>query len=346
MKVELEKTIDFDTYDYFISKNKKSTFYHSSKHLRFLEEILDSKAMAILVKDNDELVGVLPFFMKENKYGKVLNSLPFFGSYGGIISERYEAQKKILEFLNNFNKENELLSSVVISNPFNRNDEIYDKNYTYHNKEERFIQCVDLKNKSQDLLWNEFEQRVRRSIRKSQKNLISVSVDDINEQKLERFYQLHKSDMESKSGRPKSPRFFKTLVKYFTQGQDYDILTGLKDSEEIAYLLVFYFSPFTEYYMPAYRSELKNLQSTSLLIWESMKISIERKMEFYNFGGTWKSQNELYMFKKGWNSTDYPYNYYIFRDLARINEIGLENIKENYENFYVIAYNEIEKTSS
>lgn len=343
MKVEFEKTIDYDSYEYFIKKVKDSTFYQSPKHLEFLEDILGSKAMIISAKENDELIGILPFFIKEAKYGKVLNSLPFFGSYGGILSNDYEAQKRILELLNDFNKENELLSSVIITNPFNKNNEVYNKIYNYNNKEERLIQCVNLQNKSQDILWNGFEQRVRRSIRKSEKNLVSVNKENVNDQKLERFYQLHKSDMESKNGKPKPPEFFRAVRKHFVQGQDYDIFTAIKDNEEIAYLLLFYFSPFTEYYMPAYRSDYKHLQSTSMLIWESMKESIKRNMGFYNFGGTWKSQHELYMFKKGWNSTDYNYIYYIFRDLSRINSIGLKDIKENYENFYVTSYDEIVK---
>ena len=283
------------------------------------------------------------FFIKETIHGSVLNSLPFFGSYGGILSNHYEIQKNIIELLNDFNKENELLSSVIIANPFNSNDETYNKIYKYDIKEERLIQCINLKNKSQDILWNEFEQRVRRSIRKSEKNLVSVSTEDVNDQRFEKFYQLHKTDMELKNGRPKPTEFFKYVRKHFVQRQDYDMFTAIKDNEEIAYLLVFYFPPFTEYYMPAYRSDYKHLQSTSLLIWESIKESIKRNMEFYNFGGTWKNQNELYMFKKGWNSTDYHYNYYIFRDLSRINAIGLKSVKENYENFYVTSYEEIVK---
>lgn len=343
MKIELERTIDYDPYDTFIRKIKNSTFYQSAKHLKFLEDLLDSKAMAISAKENDELVGILPFFVKETKYGNVLNSLPFFGSYGGILSNHYEVQKNILELLNNFNKENELLSSVIIANPF-KNNEAYNKIYKHDIKEERLIQCVSLKNKSQDTLWNELEQRVRRSIRKSEKNQVSVNTEDVNEQIFEKFYQLHKTDMESKNGRSKPTEFFKYVRKHFIQRQDYDIFTAIKDGEAIAYLLVFYFPPFTEYYMPAYRPDYKHLQSTSLLIWESMKESTKRNMEFYNFGGTWKNQNELYMFKKGWNSIDYHYNYYIFRDLARVNSMGLKSVKENYENFYVTSYDEITKT--
>ena len=66
MRVELEKTIDYDSYDNFIRKIRNPTFYQSTKHLKFLEDLLDSKAMMISAKENNELVGVLPFFYKRN----------------------------------------------------------------------------------------------------------------------------------------------------------------------------------------------------------------------------------------------------------------------------------------
>jgi len=68
-------------------------------------------------------------------------------------------------------------------------------------------------------------------------------------------------------------------------------------------------------------------------------------MHYYNFGGTWKDQTELYMFKRGWNSTDFSYPYYIFGDLERAKSIGIDEIKKHYNAFYVFSYNDILKTN-
>ena len=95
--------------------------------------------------------------------------------------------------------------------------------------------------------------------------------------------------------------------------------------------------------MPAYTSESKNTQSTSLLIWNSIISSLDRGINYYNFGGTWKNQPELYQFKRGWNSSDYAYNYYIKCNIEKIKEICIDEISNKYEFFYVVPYEQLVK---
>jgi len=94
MYAEIIDNLDYDEYDYFIRNNDEGTFYHSFKHLEFLKEVLDSRPFFITVRENNNLIGVLPFFEKKSSYGKVINSLPFFGSYGGFVSNELSVQKK------------------------------------------------------------------------------------------------------------------------------------------------------------------------------------------------------------------------------------------------------------
>lgn len=326
-------------YDEFIN-NISSTFYQSSKHLKFLEQILKINAKFIIAKDNDDLVGVMPILCKESKLGMVINSLPFFGSYGGVMSEKIEAKKNILNFLNEYNKEMDVLSSVIISNPFESTD-IYEKYFKFTDKNERLVQCIHLKNHTEKDLWENFEQRVRRAIRKAEKNSVTTEYSEPTEVLLDDFYNHHVKNISAKNGTVKPNEFFRCVKENFKIKEDYDILTAKYQSKPIAYLLVFYFKSFTEYYMPAYDVEKSNLQGTSLLIWESIKKALSKKMKFYNFGGTHMKQDSLYNFKKGWGTNDFQYNYYIYSNIDRLEEIGKEDLKTNFNYFYVYNYNKI-----
>jgi len=326
-------------YDDFL-KNNLCTFYQSKKHLRFLEKLLKIKTEFIIATEKKKMIGVIPFFRKKTKFGIVINSLPFFGSYGGVISENIEAKKNIINFLNEYNKENDILSSVIVANPFD-SAEIYEKYYEYKEKEQKRIQCLRVNKISEDRLWNNFEQRVRRSIRKAEKNLVSVECSTLDNKQLDDFYKTHVENISSKNGATKPREFFKILKESFVVGEDYDVLTAIYDSESIAYLLVFYFKSFTEYYMPAYNVEKSNLQGTSLLIWESIKKSLTNNMKYYNFGGTNMGQKSLYNFKKGWGTDDFNYNYYVYGDFNKINELGENLLKENFKNFYVYNYEKL-----
>jgi len=343
MRTEIVDELDYDAYENFIKESNDSTFYHSIKHLQFLNQILQLSPEFVVARNENEIIGVMPFFSKKSSGGVVVNSLPFFGSYGGLVSKSIEAEKSILEYMNNYNKENDILSSVIIVSPFVKRNELYQQNYVHNLKENRLAQCLTISEKSESLLWECFEQRVRRAIRKSIKYGVKLRKLKPNETDMKNFYDMHKRDMESKNGKPKPPEFFKSLRENFAYGNDYEIFAASINDTDIAYLLVFYYGQFTEYYMPAYDAELKNLQATSLLIWESIKESIKRKSFYYNFGGTWKNQNELYLYKRGWSATDFPYVYYIYGDISRAREIGLQEIKNQYPYFYVFPYEEIQK---
>ena len=337
---QVEKQIDVQEYEKLLNQNQ-STFYHTYNHLNFLSDMLELKPNFITIRKEKELVGLLPFFLKDSKEGQVINSLPFFGSYGGFVCDLVENQRLILDEMNNYNKENDVLSSVIIDNPFSNNKEIFEKNYNHNFKEERLCQCIVLNNNEEDL-WNKFEQRVRRAVRKSQKNDLISKLVEPDDELFENFFQMHKNEMESKNGNPKPEKFFNSVKKNFSYNKDYEIFSAEKDGKSIAYLLLFYSYPYVEYYMPAYDSTLKNLQGTSILIWESIKSAINKKMQFYNFGGTWKTQSELYLYKRGWNSKDFFYNYYVYGDIDRAKKIGLEEIKKNYPFFYVFSYSDLE----
>jgi len=340
MRVSIEDKINFDKYSEFIKNYENSTFYHSEKFLKFLEKLLNTNSKYVIASNGNQIVGVLPFFEKKSPFGKVVNSLPFFGSYGGTISQNNDAKKRILEELNSFNKKNDVLSSVIISNPFDSLKDYYEKYFSFNTKEERRIQCIDLKNETKEHLWTLVEQRVRRAVRKSEKNNVSV-IESSNDDVINEFYRLHKKTMEEKNARPKSHEFFNNLKKIFKEKEDYNIYVAKKDDEFIAFLLVFYFNSFTEYYIPVFNYDWRKLQPTSILIWKSIERSIEKKNRYYNFGGTWSDQRDLYLFKRGWNANDISYHYYIYRDLDRINDLGLDTIKNNFENFYVTKYEEI-----
>ena len=190
------------------------------------------------------------------------------------------------------------------------------------------------------------EKRVRWSINKSKNNDIDVSIINSNQKYIEHFYQLHENSMRAKNGKPKPKTIFSSIQKNFKPNNDYDIFVATKNDIPIGYLLVFYFNQYTEYYMPAYEPEYRNLQSTSHLIWESMLKSLDLNKKYFNFGGTWLGQKDLYRFKRGWNTNNFHYNYYINCDLDRLKNLEIENFPKLFQDFYVCPYDLLNKKLS
>jgi len=141
MQVELLEKIDFEEYENFINNNLQTIFYQSARHINFLEDLLDTTSNFFSIKENGQLKAVMPFFIKSSSHGKVINSLPFFGSYGGLVSENQHYGKKILEYFNEYVDDEDILSSIIISNPFFDNS-IYDDCYNFNLKDEHLVQCI------------------------------------------------------------------------------------------------------------------------------------------------------------------------------------------------------------
>jgi len=341
MKVEIEENFEINEYDEYLNSLSNTPFTLSRNHLLLLQDILKSKTIFVTAKENQSLIGTIPFFVKKGTHGIVVNSLPFFGSHGGVVSSNNQIMKKMIQKFNEYNNENDVLSSIIISNPFSNNEEIYQKHFNFVHHEKRFTQCSILNNETKDTLWDKLEKRVRWTVKKCLKNSVSVENTEINQLTSSEFYEMYKIGILAKKGRLKPKNFFELVKHHFTYKEDYDIYVAKLNSKPIAYLLIFFNKPYAEYYMPAFDNNLSNINGTSILIWKSIIDSIDRKFSYYNFGGTLANQKSLYLFKRGWNSKDFFYHYYIQADLERLKSIDTTNILTEYENFYVFPFSSL-----
>ena len=104
-------------------------------------------------------------------------------------------------------------------------------------------------------------------IRKSQKQNIEIYEDNLD---IEFLYNTHYENMKAIEGTAKPELFFKDISKFFIPGVDYKIFIAKKDKIKISALLLFYFNGTVEYYTPVIKTEYRNLQSNSLLIFHAM----------------------------------------------------------------------------
>jgi hypothetical protein len=65
----------------------------------------------------------------------------------------------------------------------------------------------------------------------------------------------------------------------------------------------------------------------------------QRGYILWNWGGTWLSQNGVYLFKKRWGSWEKKYTYYIQVNDENLFGVKREELLANYENFFVIPFN-------
>ena len=96
MKIDMLTQKDKVDYLKFLNSFEYSLFYYSIEYKIFLENLLGCQSEYFLVKQEDKIIAVLPLMKKKGKYGLVYNSLPFYGSNGGILSHDKKATELLL----------------------------------------------------------------------------------------------------------------------------------------------------------------------------------------------------------------------------------------------------------
>ena len=314
--------------------------------MNLLETFLQCEIQIITVYDKTKLIGYFPLAFKHNNlYGTVCNSLPFYGSNGGMIVEDDENQnttrKLLLNEFNNLISSKKCVAYTVISNPLDASGDNWLRENIPHNLvDERVGQITHFPSNSNinielDLL-NLFEDPRPRNIRKAQKEGVKVYVSNTKEE-LNFLYKTHYDNITAINGIAKDKRFFDLLSEKFTD-DEYKIYIAEYNGEKIAALLIFFYNKTVEYFTPAVVEKYRNLQPTVLIIYQAMLDAVVNGYKNWNWGGTWLSQGGVYDFKKKWGTKDYPYFYYTKIIDEKIYKLSKEILLNEYPYFFVLPF--------
>ena len=355
MTLEIDVLEENHHQDYLnlLFSSDKNLIYASIKYREFLRKILSkSRDFYLVTYEKKKIIAALPCYLFENKHeGNVLNSLPFFGSNGGVIlSPQTRNRRKIVRALHsefeNLAKEHNVVSSTIIVNPLNFDKKLYDQNFKYTYTDERIGQFTLLpkitshSDDIQNALMQIFHYKTRNSIRKALKSAVKIYHDG-SWSALKRLADLHHQNMDRIGGASKPLAVFKAIYDCFDYGRDYKVYFAAKDGIEIAALLVLFFNKTAEYFIPTTKHEFRELQPMSLILLEAMKDAVFAKLFYWNWGGTWISQTGVYNFKKRWGTQDYPYFYYVNLYDDQIRQQNRITLQNNYPYFYVLPFDKL-----
>ena len=335
-------------YDAFVRGIPSALLYHGLEYRRLLSGLLDAEPVYFGARSKSgQLVGVLPAFLRsEGAYGPILNSLPFYGSNGGVVVApgHESAGRLLLQACAEFAKENACAAATIVSSPLDSDGSIYETSFAHDLTETRTGQVSTLPQSgadADDQLMQQFHRKTRAVVQKAIASGVEVA-SERDAGALEFIAAEHRAAILAKSGLPKPDRFFELVSSGFTYGRDYETFIARLDGKPIAGLLLFYFNETVEYFTPVVQPEHRSLQPLSLIIWHSMRAAIARGLRYWNWGGTWASQTTLYFFKQRWGAVDRPYRYYtrIFnRDL--LNATPAQLLKE-YPYFFVAPFDRLQ----
>src|SRR6185503_3117282 len=236
-----------EDYDRFLLSHPETLFYHCSKYKDFLKDLLDCEEDYLLAIEDVNIRGALPLLYMEWEGRRVYNSLPFYGSNGGIDGDDPAARQGLTTAYTSIALNETTVSSTVITNPFAQSAPL---NFPHNFNDGRIAQFTNIGFSSahRQQLMATIESSARRNIKKAIQEGVTVEIDP---SQMDRLRELHQANIAAIGGLPKSDRFFSLILKHFVPGEDFDLYVARKDGLVVAAQLLFYFNRTVEYITPA-----------------------------------------------------------------------------------------------
>lgn len=323
--------------------------YHSESYGRFLKAVLpDARCQYLVATMDGQPVAALPTFSLENeKHGTVVNSLPFYGSHGGILLVR-DCPEGVAEFLmrafHDRNRAGGVVAATVVSNLADESPLYWQPDPMLTDR--RIGQRTPLpesgtEEEVSERLLASFHAKTRNHVRKGLKSGYTFR-EDGSATMFETLEKLHREGMAAIGGRAKKPLFFSAIPDTFEYGREFRLFVADSADGTIgAILLVLYHGDYAEYFCPVSDSAQRSSQPLSALIHHAMIQSVlQNGSTCWNWGGTWLSQDGVYDFKSRWGTHDQDYDYkiWLYPENGDVTRLTREELAEAYPDFFVVPY--------
>ena len=321
--------------------------YHGRAYGGLLEAVTGGEPAHLAALRGGEAVGVLLAYRSPDRgAGRVANSLPYYGSHGGPVphpalpeAEQRGVNEALTEAFFDDARANDCIAATMIDPPFGL---VRDGTPASDCQDGRIGQIALLPDAlggghDDDALMRSFHGKTRNAIRKARK--LGIETRAAAESERGALAALHAATMARIGATPKSDAFFAAVEAQFGAAHA-PILLAEHEGALIGALLLLRGGGWVEYFVPASDPELRQLQPMSLLVHHAMRDAVERGERYFNFGGTWESQTEVYRFKARFGAKDHPYRYWtrLYRPVDRFRALGKDGLLDAFPGFYVLPF--------
>ncbi len=337
------REIDLAGYEEVV-ESAQSTVYHDPAFLSVLRDVLEDSRLVLLgLFEGERLGGAIPCFIKKTDLGSVLNSLPFHGSNGGCLlasgrsrSAEPEGRRALLRAVVDLAKENDCLSSTIISSPLDSDDGYYRALFQPNSVLDRVAQILELP-ESERALMETFGKKCRNSIRRAIADGVKVTWDATMD-------SLHEVDlgqqaiMKALNASPRPTSFFEAVARRFKAGDGYRVYRASLGDSTVGLLLALYHKGRSvEYQVPVVYPENRRHSPMNLIVFQAASDAIRAGYKEFSFGGTRPGQIELHRFKESFGAADHPYHYFVkaHQDLKETLALGEQEMSSKFRWFFV-----------
>lgn len=314
----------------WLSSLDRGLIYPAPVFAEFVEQVTGAEIVHLVAERDGRTAGVLPFAVSASVDGAcAVNSLPWYGSHGGCWLDDPQdgaTRDALLEAYAGELADRAPAFTVTVLSPWEQPFlEAYRSALGHEALDSRIGQVSDLPAGAADPeaeLAARLKQKTRNLVRKSCRQGFVEVVGD-RDDSWAYLCETHEENMRAVGGAPKPRSHFEALRARFA-GRHSRLSIAHLEGRPVAGLLLLKFARTIEYLVPVISKDARPRQPLSFLIWRGMLDSIREGFRFWNWGGTWPTQDSLRHFKAGWGSDEHPYSY-----LVDATERGLAELRKD-----------------
>jgi len=287
---------------------------------------------------NNDLVGLLPGFLKRSDLGITYCSLPFFGPNAGVVCRNDNStgviHSKLIAYVIEFMEKYEGSVSASFYTPF-----LFD-NFSYYDSLINNAVVVNKCTQYLDLSKSNSNKKITYDIRKSQKEGVVIS-EKVTEFKIDTLYALYGQNCEEYQIPIKPKPGVKFLLTEGIKTGKVKVYFAYHKDIMIGGLIMLWGPSTASYYLPCTLNSARHLQPNTLLIDHAINDAKKNGITYWNWESSPSTESGVFAFKKKWGSVQSEYRIYIknFMDKEKIKKLGSDQIADNFPYFYVYPFN-------
>jgi hypothetical protein len=331
IRVDPLKPSEAEEWDAFLQGTAGGLFVHSLAYRDLLVGELGCEAEYLVARESGEIRGALPVMATGNGGGRILNSLPYYGSHGGPIAADRRAGRALIEAWNERASDTATLAATMVENPFADSTA---PGPLHRFTDGRVSQYTVLPRRAADAMdWISSE--ARNNVRRAERRGVSAELDN---EAMGDVIRIHLATMGALGAPPKSERFFGAIGSRLHPGEDFNIWTARIDGQLAAALLVIRFNGVSEYFASGTLARFRWNNPHPALVFSALLHEIRNGARIWNWGGTRYGMDGVFHFKRKWGSRERRYRYFVQVNDDSLLDATPEELLEAYPNFYVVPF--------
>ena len=286
---------DEELWNGYVYSSSDTTFYHQLAWRDIIKDLYGFKPIYLVAKDRDAIRGILPMFLiKSRLFGMKLISIPF-APYGGVCAD------------------DELIERMLIEEAKKIAD-TYDVDYLELRGFKEFGLLADTRyytfilklERDHEVVWRRLSKKVRNSTRKAIKSGLRIEKDGSY---LKDFYNVYSRNMHSLGTPTHSLRFFKKVLRKFSEKTDL-VVVRYGDEVVAGAILLRFKDTVISGWAGSLRSYLKFCPN-NMMYWTIIRDACKDGYKYFDFGRS-LANSGTFRFKIAWAAEPIRLNYQFY----------------------------------